>query len=86
MHRKLADFGFATELPQLSHGKTMFSSLAIASSEGYYPSEVTSGHFSDRSDVYCYGMVCSIIKSLYVIYIISFCTGDIRNLYRPICV
>ena len=70
MHGKLADFGFATELPQLSHGKTMFSSLAIARSEGYYPSEVTSGHFSDRSDVYCYGMVCSILKSLCHLYYI----------------
>ena len=57
MNAKLADFGFSMELPQLSHGKTMFSAPFIARSEGYYPSEVTSGHFSDRSDVYCFGVV-----------------------------
>ena len=57
MGAKLADFGFCVELPQLSHGKTMFSAACIAHTEGYYPSEITSGQFSDRSDVYCYGVV-----------------------------
>ncbi len=57
MTAKLADFGFAIELPSISHGKTLFTVPFFARSEGYYPSEVTSGQFSDKSDVYCYGMV-----------------------------
>ena len=57
MCAKLADFGFSVELPQLSGGKTMFMATCLARSEGYYPSEITSGHYSDRSDVYSYGVV-----------------------------
>lgn len=57
LNAKLADFGFSIELPNLSHGKTMFSASCIARTEGYFPSEITSGQFSDRSDVYCYGVV-----------------------------
>ena len=34
-----ADFGFSVELPNLSHGKTLFSASFIANTEGYYPSE-----------------------------------------------
>ena len=48
---KLADFGFSAELPEVSGGKTLFSSACIARSEGYYPSEITSGQFSAKSDV-----------------------------------
>ena len=59
MQAKLADFGFSVELPRVSKGKTMFTTPLIARSEGYYPSEVTSGHYSDKSDVYCFGMVCT---------------------------
>lgn len=55
MQAKLADFGFSIELPRVSKGKTIFTTPFIARSEG---SEVTSGHYSDRSDVYCLGMVC----------------------------
>lgn len=62
MTAKLADFGFAIELPRVTHGKTMFTVSCVARSEGYYPSEVTSGHFSDKSDVFSYGMVCFIIS------------------------
>lgn len=57
MNAKLADFGFAIELPTISHGKTMFTVPFVARSEGYYPSEVTTGHFSDKSDVFSYGIV-----------------------------
>lgn len=61
MSAKLADFGFAIELPGLSHGKTMFTATCIAHTDGYFPSEISSGHFSDRSDVYCYGVVCLVL-------------------------
>ena len=67
MNAKLDDFGFSMELPQLSHGKTMFFAPFITQSEGYYPSEVTSGHFSDRSDVYCFGVVSLMFGSTHPI-------------------
>lgn len=54
---KLADFGFSMQLPRVSRGKTVFTTPGVARSEGYYSSEVTSGHFSDRSDVACLGVV-----------------------------
>ena len=54
---KLGDFGFAIELPQLSHGITMFSSECMIRSEGYYPAEISMGRYSDRSDVYSFGVV-----------------------------
>ena len=63
MRAKLADFGFSIELPHVTHGKTLFTLPFVARSEGYYPSEVTSGHYSDKSDVYCYGMVIINIAS-----------------------
>ena len=50
---KLVDFGFSAEV---SEGKTLFSS---ARSEGYYPSEITTGQFSAKSDVYTFGVVCN---------------------------
>jgi serine/threonine protein kinase len=59
MQAKLADFGFSIELPKLSHGLTMFTSQALAHTEGYYPSEITCGKFSDRSDVFSFGIVSS---------------------------
>ena len=54
---KIADFGFSVEKPQISGGHTVFHAAYIARSEGYYPPEVTSGTFSDRSDVFCLGVV-----------------------------
>lgn len=57
---KLADFGFSVELPNISHGQTLFSSDFIVRSEGYYPSEITLGKYSDRSDVYSFGVVSSL--------------------------
>lgn len=55
---KLGDFGFSVELPSISSsGQTLFTAAFLTRSEGYYPSEVTSGKFSDRSDVYCFGVV-----------------------------
>ena len=54
---KLADFGFSIKLPHLSGGTTLFSAECIARTEGYYPSEITYGKYSDRSDVFCYGVV-----------------------------
>ena len=46
---KLADFGFSIKLPHLSGGTTLFSVECIARTEGYYPSEITYGRYSDRS-------------------------------------
>lgn len=57
LNPKLADFGFALELPKLSHGTTVFAASFIARSDGYFPSEITSGTFSDRSDIFSYGIV-----------------------------
>lgn len=57
---KLGDFGFAIELPELSHGLTMFSSECMIRSEGYYPTEISMGKYSDRSDVYSFGVVSEV--------------------------
>lgn len=54
---KLGDFGFSIELPQISSGQTMFTAQFIARSEGYYPSELSSGKLSDRTEVYAFGVV-----------------------------
>ena len=54
---KLADFGFSVELPRISEGATVFTAQCIARSEGYYPPEISTGKYSDRSDVYSYGVV-----------------------------
>ena len=35
----------------------MFTAQAFARTEGYYPSELSTGYFSTKSDVYCYGVV-----------------------------
>ena len=56
---KLGDFGFAVELPRVSCGRTMFSANFCARSEGYYAPEISTGRYSDRSDVYSYGIVSS---------------------------
>ena len=44
----------------------MFSATCLARSEGYYPSEITSAHYSDRSDVYMYGVVSMILLGLMI--------------------
>ena len=58
---KLGDFGFSVELPSVSSGQTLFTANFISRSEGYYPSEVCSGKISDRSDVYCFGVVSWVV-------------------------
>lgn len=35
-------------------------SLPFARSEGYCPPEITSGRYSDKSDVYSYGIVMTL--------------------------
>ena len=54
---KISDFGFALHLPQVQQNKTMVTAPLIARTEGYFPPEITSGKFSDKSDVYSYGVV-----------------------------
>lgn len=57
-HGKISDFGFALELPEVrDDGRSLFTAKTFARSEGYYPSELTSGKYSMKSDVYSYGMV-----------------------------
>ena len=54
---RIADFGFSIELPQQVAGRSLFTSKFFARSEGYYASEVASGKYSERSDVFSYGIV-----------------------------
>lgn len=55
---KICDFGFAIELPGVrADGRSLFTAKSFARSEGYYPSELTSGKYSAKSDVYSYGVV-----------------------------
>ncbi len=50
---KISDFGFALELPKVcGDGRSMFTAKTFARSEGYFPSELTSGKYSAKSDVY----------------------------------
>lgn len=54
---KISDFGFAIDLPKVNDNKTVVTAPVIARTEGYFPPELTSGKFSDKSDVYSYGVV-----------------------------
>lgn len=54
---KISDFGFAIDLPQIKENKKMVTAPVIARTEGYFPPELTTGKFSDKSDVYSYGVV-----------------------------
>lgn len=54
---RIGDFGFSLELPEIVEGRSMFTAQAFARTEGYYPSELSAGYFSTKSDVYCYGVV-----------------------------
>ena len=55
---KISDFGFAIELPRVcDDGRSLFTAQTFARSEGYFPSELTSGKYSAKSDVYSYGVV-----------------------------
>ena len=42
----------------------MFTAKGFARSEGYYPSELTSGHYSAKSDVYSFGVVSPLVAVL----------------------
>lgn len=53
----MSDFGFAIDLSQIKENKTMVTAPVIARTEGYFPPEFTTGKFSDKSDVYSYGVV-----------------------------
>ena len=59
----ISDFSFALDLPKVEEGRSLFTAVTFARSEGYFPSELTSGKYSPKSDVYSYGVVsyCSIV-------------------------
>ena len=63
---KISDFGFSIYLPQIQQNKTMVTALLIARTEGYFPPELTSGKFSDKSDVFSYGVVR--LKFMWYVY------------------
>ena len=66
---KICDFGFAIELPSIRpDGRSMFTAKGFARSEGYYPSELTSGHYSAKSDVYSFGVVSPLVAVLQFFY------------------
>ena len=56
-NRKIGDFGFSWEIPQVLSGRSMFTAKAFPRSEGYYPTELTHGQCGPKSDVYSLGVV-----------------------------
>ena len=54
---KLGDFGFAHELPRCVGDRTLLKAPAFARTEGYYPTELSAGLISPKTDVYSYGVV-----------------------------
>ena len=71
MNAKLGDFRFSVELPHVSGGSTLFTVDCIACTEGYYPSEITSGKTSDCSDMYSFGVVSDIASILGQVLVIA---------------
>ena len=49
---KLADFGFAYELPTIQEGRTVFTATQFARTEGYLAPELVHGQLSVKCDVY----------------------------------
>ena len=45
-------------------GRSLFTSKYFARSEGYYANEVASGKYSDKSDVFSYGIVSYFLRLL----------------------
>ena len=64
----LADFGFSIQLPvQLPESKTLITvgpGEGLPGTPGYRAPEYNDGHYSTYSDVYAYGVVCSILLYL----------------------
>ena len=55
---RIGDFGFSLELPKVtSDGRSLYTAMAFARSEGCYPPELARGMYSEKSDVYSYGVV-----------------------------
>ena len=55
---RIGDFGFLLELPKVTpDGRSMYTATAFARSEGYYPPKLARGMYSEKSDVYSYGVV-----------------------------
>ena len=58
---KLGDFGSTQEIPCVEGGKSFISAAIVAKSLGYSPPELDTAHVSCKSDMYCYGVVCTCI-------------------------
>ena len=54
---KLGDFGFAMDMPEQAHGRTLVSAPLIARTDGYFAPELVSRKISPKSDVYSLGVV-----------------------------
>lgn len=56
---KLADFGFARELPTCVNDRSMVSVELLVKSAGYAAPELDACRHSPKTDVYAYGVVSS---------------------------
>ena len=66
---RIADFGFSIELPKHEGGRSLFTAKFYAKTEGYYAAEVSSGKYSEKSDVFSYGIVSTSITDVAIVCI-----------------
>ena len=66
---RIADFGFSIELPKHEGGRSLFTAKFYAKTEGYYAAEVSSGKYSEKSDVFSYGIVSTLITDVAIVRI-----------------
>ena len=58
MEPKIGDFGFAVQMPEVKHGRSVIMTKTVACTQGYSAPEVADCRYSPKSDVYSYSMVC----------------------------